>query len=180
VGKPAQRERLATEDELIRICKYFNQSARAATPMADIVMFAVYSCRRQDEICQLRWADNDAEKLTGVVPRLKDPSGQRMDVSFRYTPEAWSIVGRQPKNDEQIFPYNSRSVSASFTRACKVLGIVDLRFHDLRHNAVTRLFARGYQVHEVPAFSLHRSWATLKRYTNTKPEDVVLRGLSTA
>ena len=175
VSKARERTRIASDDELERLCKHFDQTTRASIRMADVIMFAVYSARRQDEITQLRWADNDPEKLIGVVPRLKDPSGARIDVSFRYTQEAWDIVQRQPVVDDRIFPYNGKSIGAAFTRSCKVLGIHDLRFHDLRHTAVTRLFKQGYQVHEVPAFSLHRSWATLKRYTNIKPEEVELR-----
>ena len=175
VAKSKERNRTATDDELERLCTYFNQANRGWIPMADIVMFAVHSARRQDEITQLRWCDNDSEKLTGVVPRLKDPSGNRIDIPFRYTQEAWDIVQRQPQTDDRIFPYNSRSIGGAFSRTCKVLGIEDLRFHDLRHTAVTRLFKMGYQVHEVPAFSLHRSWVTLKRYTNIKPEEVELR-----
>jgi integrase len=181
VSKPKERTRVATDEELERLCAHFKRSTRGEIPMADIIMFAVHSARRQDEITQLRWADNDEEKLTGIVPRLKDPSGARLDVPFRYTQEAWEIVQRQARTDtrgeplERIFPYNAKSISAAFARACKVLGVQGLRFHDLRHTAVTRLFRQGYQVHEVPAFSLHRSWATLKRYTNITPDQVELR-----
>ena len=175
IGKSKERERVASDEELKHLTDHFSIGVRAEIPMADIVWFAVHSCRRQGEITQLRWADNDAEKLTGVVPRLKDPSGARIDVPFRYTQEAWDIVQRQPHTDSLIFPHNSKSISSSFTQACKVLGIEDLTFHDLRHTAVTRLFLKGYQVHEVPAFSLHRSWASLRRYTNIKPEEVELR-----
>jgi len=82
---------------------------------------------------------------------------------------------RQPRVDDRIFPYESRSISSAFTRACKLLGIKDLTFHDLRHRAVTDLFKAGYAVHEVAHFSLHRSWATLKRYMNQTPDEVVLR-----
>jgi len=53
-----------------------------------------------------------------------------------------------------------------------VLGIRDLRFHDLRHEATSRLFERGYQIHEVAQFTLHESWNELKRYTNIRPENV--------
>ena len=177
VAKSRERKVTATDEQLDQLVRYFQSTTRAMIPMADIIMFAVYSCRRQDEITQLRWEDNDSEKLTGVVPRLKDPSGARTNVTFRYTQEGWDLVQRQVqvKGEARIFPYNSKSISASFTRACKVLGIKDLRFHDLRHTAVTRLFRLGYQVHEVPAFSLHRSWTTLKRYTNITPDQIKLR-----
>ena len=56
------------------------------------------------------------------------------------------------------------------------LGIKDLRFHDLRHEATSRLFERGYQIHEVAQFTLHDSWNELKRYANLRPE--LLRDLA--
>lgn len=49
---------------------------------------------------------------------------------------------------------------------------MDLRFHDLRDEATSRLFERGYQIHEVAQFTLHESWNELKRYTHLRPENV--------
>ena len=73
-----------------------------------------------------------------------------------------------PRHDRRIFPYNSDTLSAAFTRACKVLGIEDLRFHDLRHEGVTRLFELGASIPQVAAVSGHRSWSSLQRYTHIK------------
>jgi hypothetical protein len=47
-----------------------------------------------------------------------------------------------------------------------------LRFHDLRHEATSRLCERGYQIHEVAQCTLHESWNELKRYTNLRPENL--------
>src|SRR5665213_1907894 len=77
-----------------------------------------------------------------------------------------------PKGSGYIFPYDPNSVSAAFTRACQLLGIKHLRIHHLRHEATSRLFERGYQIHEVAQFTLHDSWNELKRYANLRPEDV--------
>ena len=72
------------------------------------------------------------------------------------------------KKSQLVLPYDSRSISAAFTRACKVLGIEDLRFHDLRHEGVTRLFEIGETSPQVAAVSGHRSWSSLQRYTHIK------------
>ena len=53
-----------------------------------------------------------------------------------------------------------------------MLGIKDLRFHDLRQEATSRLSNAGYQIHEVAQFTLHDSWNELKRYANLKPENL--------
>jgi len=53
-------------------------------------------------------------------------------------PEAWAIVESQPKTSERIFPYKAQSIGEAFRRARKLLGISNLRFHDLRHEATSR------------------------------------------
>ncbi|GFE87726.1 tyrosine-type recombinase/integrase [Steroidobacter agaridevorans] len=174
IGKSRRRERRPTPQELVKLDDYFSRrDGRARVPMRDIIWFAIHSARRESEICRIEWADNDQRGRTGLVrdakhPRHKEGNHRR----FKLTAEAWAIVVRQPKNSEYIFPYDPRSVSAAFTRACHVLGIKDLRFHDLRHEATSRLFERGYQIHEVAQFTLHESWNELKRYTNLRPEKV--------
>lgn len=54
------------------------------------------------------------------------------------------------------------------TRACKLLDIKDLRFHDMRHEGVSRLFEMGWNIPHVAAVSGHRSWVGLKRYTHIR------------
>jgi integrase len=95
--------------------------------------------------------------------------------TFPLTVAALTIIERQQRNGELIFPYNPRSVGASFARACKLLGIEDLHFHDLRHEATSRLFEAGYSIPEVAQFTLHQSWKDLQRYTNLRPAGLVLR-----
>jgi len=65
-------------------------------------------------------------------------------------------------------PYSTDAISAAFTRACKILGIEDLRFHDLRHEGISRLFEMGRTIPQVAAVSGHRSWTSLKRYTHIR------------
>jgi integrase len=174
IGKARRRSRRPTADELARLKAYFGRrDKRAQIPMAAIMEFAIASARREAEICRLEWRDNDSIGRTGLVRDAKHPKAKEGNhLRFKYTPEAWAIVQKQPRTAEYIFPYDPQSVGAAFTRACKVLGIRDLRFHDLRHEATSRLFERGYQIHEVAQFTLHESWNELKRYTNIRPENI--------
>ena len=128
--------------------------------MREIMWFAIYSARRQAEICRLDPADD--QNMTGLVRDLKHPDGAKGNHRrFKYTERGWAIWQKYGP-----FPYNSKSVGAAFTRACKVLGIEDLRFHDLRREATTRLFESGLTIPEVATYTLHESWNELKRYTN--------------
>jgi integrase len=173
-GKARKRARRPTSAELEQLRDYFaRRDKRARIPMQVVVEFALNSARRESEICRLEWRDNDPRGRTGMVrdakhPTKKDGNHRR----FKYTPEAWAVVQAQPKGSEYILPYDPNSVGTAFTRACQLLGIKDLRFHDLRHEATSRLFERGYQIHEVAQFTLHDSWNELKRYANLRPENL--------
>lgn len=84
--------------------------------------------------------------------------------------EAFEIVNAQPRIAPFVFPYNHESVSAAFERACDALDIEDLRFHDLRHEGVSRLFELGYSAMEVMLVSGHRDVNSLRRYLQIAPE----------
>ncbi|WP_200195218.1 site-specific integrase [Halorhodospira abdelmalekii] len=176
------RDRRPTSEELSLLLDWFDKprprGPKTRTPYADIIRFALASARRQAEITRLRWDDLDEAKGTILVRDLKHPDGaQGNHRRAALTQEALAIIQRQPSRgvDPCIFPANAKTVGTRFHEACKMLGIKGLRFHDLRHEATSRLFEAGYQIHEVRSFTLHESWATLQRYTHLRPEDVALR-----
>src|SRR5436305_1670525 len=72
------------------------------------------------------------------------------------------------QDGERILPFSTDAISAAFTRACRILGIEDLRFHDLRHEGISRLFEMGRTIPQVAAVSGHRSCISLKRYTHIR------------
>ena len=177
VGKSRERERRPTADELAKLRAYFGrQSARSAVAMVDIVDFAIVSCRRLAEISELRWADIRESDHTALVRDLKHPRHKTgNDRRFKLLQQAWEIVQRQPRRDERVFPFEPKTIGSLWQRACKLTGIVDLHFHDLRHHGISLLFEKGYSIQEVQLITLHESWATLKRYTHLQPGDLVER-----
>jgi integrase len=167
-AKAKKRDRRPTDDELIQLTNFLRVSRNKW--MVDVVWFAIYSARRQAEIGRLLREDNNSDELTGVVRNLKDPLKREIHERFKYTSLAWELIQRQPEHSSgRIFPRNEDSISKHFTTACKLLGIVDLRFHDLRHEAVSRLFEQGMDIPTVAQHSLHKQWATLQRYANLNP-----------
>jgi hypothetical protein len=77
-----------------------------------------------------------------------------------------AIIELIPRRGDRIFPYSTDAINAAFTRACKVLAIDDLQFHDLRHEGISRLFEMGRTIPQVASVSGHRSWQSLQRYTH--------------
>ena len=181
IAKSRQRDRRPTNEEITRLRSWFNRShigpgKPTEVPMADIMDFAIASARRESEITRLLWSDLDTKKGTCLLRDAKSPTGSKGNHrTFALTKEALAIIDRQPRTSDFIFPYSPKTMSAYFTRGCKMLEITDLRFHDLRHEGTSRLFEAGYQIHEVQQFTLHDQWATLQRYTQLRPEDVANR-----
>lgn len=172
IGRANARSRRVSDAEIERIIEQLGRNP-STVPMPDIVLFALHSARRQGEITRLRWDDLDERTRTGLVRDVKHPTRKKGNHKrCKFTPEAWEIIKRQPQDGPLVFPHNTRTISAYFTRAVSILEIPDLRFHDLRHEATSRLFERGYSIQEVQQFTLHESWAMLSRYTHLRPEDV--------
>ena len=172
VARPGERERRPTKQELWKLSRHFARS-RSKIPMLHIMWFAIYSARRMSEITRLEWADNNNDRQTGMVRDAKDPRKKEGNHKrFKYSKSAWKIVCRQPKTGPLIFPYKPQTVGELFKRACKLCSIENLHFHDMRHEATSRLFEAGYSIERVQLFTLHESWATLKRYTHLRPEDI--------
>lgn len=167
-----RRDRRPTLEELHKLLTFFEERAargRAVVPMVKIVVFALFSTRRQEEITRLAWPDLDEAHSSILVRDMKHP-GQKIGNDTRCdVPEpALRVVLSMPREGERIFPYTTDAIGAAFTRACQVLGIEDLRFHDLRHEGVSRLFEMGLSIPHAAAVSGHRSWASLKRYTHMR------------
>ena len=162
-----ERDRRPTLDELDKLLTHF-QCILAYRPssinMLKMTAFALFSTRRQEEITRIKWADLDEAGNRVLVRDMKNP-GQKLgnDVWCHLPPEAMAIIQTMPKAVEEIFPYNAESISASWTRACKFLGIEDLHFHDLRHEGVSRLFEMDWDIPRVASVSGHRDWNSMRR-----------------
>lgn len=172
VARARQRDRRPTEDELQRLRR---ESERvfaypsALVPMHIIVPLAIALPRRLGELCRARWEDYNGSLI--VLRDTKHPRLVRNE-TVPVPPAARAILDALPRIDERVLPYKTDSVSAAFERACARLRIDDLRFHDLRHEGICRLFEAGYAIPEVAMVSGHLSWSTLKRYTHLRPQDV--------
>lgn len=169
-SKSQKRERRTTLDELDLLFDHFNKtlvSRPNSCPMVKIIAFAIFAIRRQEEVSEITWADYEPQNKRVMVRNMKHP-GEKIgnDVWCVLTDEAQAIIESMPKISDRIFPYSTDAISANFTRACKVLGIENLHFHDLRHEGISRLFEMGWTLPLVATVSAHRSWQSLSRYTH--------------
>jgi integrase len=183
VGAADERDRRPTEKELERLFAHFDANPRYTIPMTRVVKFAIATAMRIDEIFRIEWHTLDERTRTILVPDRKDPrkkdgNDQRVPLLAATGYDAWELLQEQRDlrlNGPRCFPHNAKSAGTAFQRAVKDLGIVDLHFHDMRHEATSRLFEAGLTIEQVPLVTGHKDWKQLKRYTQLRPEALYAR-----
>lgn len=165
--KPRGRDRRVSQQELDSIL-HFSESAELST----IVVLAVETAMRRGELAALSWADIDLKKCVAHIPKTKTDSPRNVPLSTT----AIAALKHHPRGIEnsKVFRMQAESISQAFERACEShrANVADLRFHDLRHEATSRLFEKGLNVMEVATITGHKSLDMLKRYTHLKAEDL--------
>lgn len=185
----AQRTRRPTEDELTRMFDWFDTRPRSALPMTDLTLFAICTAMRQGEImgpdgCVYEHLDYGNRTLH--IRGRKDPtarSGRDMTIPLLAghvtiagkDHDPVEIIQRQRTarmNKGRIFPFATEALQSAWSACLRACDIKDLRFHDLRHDGISRMFEAGYDIPQVAAVSGHKSWKNLQRYTNLWPDKV--------
>jgi len=178
IGKAKRRDRRVTDTEFASIVTALGDIEEdSAVPMVDIARFCMASAMRISEVCRLRWADLNEKDKTILIRDRKHPTDrigndQVVPLLDATRLDAFEIVQRQPRVAPRIFPANAKTVGHYFRRAVKDAKLADLHLHDLRHEAISRLFEAGYQIQEVALISGHRDWGMLKRYTHLRAVDL--------
>lgn len=178
IGKAKERDRRPTQKELDDLIHYFENKPRQVIPMSRIIRYAVATAMREEEICKIDWTDVDIRNRMVTVrdrkdPRHKDGNDQRVPMLNISGYDAWEVLLEQriiTHGKGRIFPHHPKSVGTAFWRACNKLNIPDLHFHDLRHEATSRLFEAGLTIERVALVTGHKDWKMLRRYTNLRPE----------
>lgn len=133
------------------------------------VILAVETAMRRSELLNLQWEDVN---LRTRVARLHDTkNGEARDVPL--SSRAVETLKALPRTmSGLVLPISFESLKNAFERARKRADLEHVNFHDLRHEAVSRLFERGWNVMEVAAVSGHKDLQSLKRYTNLRATDL--------
>ena len=161
VGRP--RNRRATEAELSAL-----RHACTHPLLWSIITIAIETGMRRGEIVNIRWSDIDLDVGTLHIPVTKNGHPRTIPLTGR----AMEVLRSLPKTDEQVFPMTGNAVRLAWVRLKNKAGVDGLRFHDLRHEAVSRFFEMGLSVPEVALISGHRDPRMLFSYTHLKAENV--------
>lgn len=138
----------------------------APLPLGEVIAFAVETAMRRGEIAQLRWRDVDLKNRSLVVREAKNSHARTVPLS----PGALEILRALPRRlDGSVFGMSENAITLAYRRAVAAAGLQDLTFHDLRHEAASRLFEHtDLDLMEIRAITGHKSLQMLARYTHLR------------
>lgn len=179
---PGRNRRLKSREEkrLLKAC-----DAQSNPMLGWIVRLAINTGMRQGEIesltrdqvnlknrvIRLTETKNGTARSVPLTKAAADVLREALDHPVRPIDTSLIFFG-EPGKDGERRPYTFKPAWFKALRSAKIKG---LRFHDLRHEAVSRLVEAGLNDQEVAAISGHKSMQMLKRYTHLRAEDLVCK-----
>ena len=166
--------------------KLINAVNKHSNPMLEwIVQLAIETGMRQSEILNLKVSQLDLSRRIVSLNDTKNDSPRTVPLTKQAAEILKLAIANpmRPKDTELVFfgepgknkkrsPYQLNKV---WIQIKKDLGFADLHFHDLRHEAVSRLVEAGLSDQEVASISGHKSMQMLRRYTHLRAEDLVAK-----
>ena len=174
------RERFLTETETHQLLKSVNQSPNRM--LKYIVPFLLLTGARKREVLDARWCDMDIHRKSWRIPMTKSGRARHVPLSQA----ALELLERLSKKShgEWVFanpktgkPYVS--IFCSWHTARTLVGLEDVRIHDLRHSFASFLVNAGCSLYEVQKILGHSSVSMTQRYSHLSQESL-LRAASMA
>jgi integrase len=168
-----KRQRIITRDEekaLLSAC-----DAPKRGHLKAIIIAALDTGCRLGELLKLRWRDVDFDngQITLIAFNTKTASARTVALTIRLRLELERLKADAPDDLRmRVFGIVS-NVKSAFTGARNDAGLTDLRFHDLRHSAATRLVGAHIPLAEVGRILGHTQSNTTYRYVNADRETAI-------
>jgi integrase len=165
-----RRERRLRDGELHRIMEAAGKTRNQL--ILPIILFAVETGLRRSEILAATWDHLDLGNRVLSVPRAKNGHPR----SIPLTKTAIAILEHletKTADDARLFPTTANALRLSWERLLQRAAIEDLRFHDLRHEAISRFFEMGLTAPEVALISGHRDMRMLFRYAHPQRQRIL-------
>lgn len=160
------RDRRLVGDEEARLMAAIDTSR--SKHLKSIVLLALETAMRRGEILSLRWEHIDLPTQVAHLPTTKNGESRNVPLSSR----AVVVLRGLPRSiSGRVFIASETAVTEGFQRAAIRAGITDFKFHDLRHEATSRL-AEKLQMHELAKVTGHKSTRMLLRYYHPRAEDL--------
>lgn len=140
-----------------------------------MIVLALETAARRAELVSMKWKHIDLISRTWFLPETKNGTSRTIPLSTKSVTVLKTLKKEPVRIDDKVFGVKSQSVTQAFVRCCKTAKIEGLRFHDLRHEATSRLFEKGLNMMEVASITGHKDLKMLRRYTHLQAEDLALK-----
>jgi len=142
----------------------------ARTPlMKPLLALALATGMRRGELLSMQWKHIELDRRTVFLPQTKNGRARTVPLS----PAAVRVLTELPHQTDKCIPLSGNAVRLAFERLRQRAGVVDLTFHDIRHEAVSRFVESGLSLAQVQMISGHRDLRMLMRYTHLQTDDIV-------
>ncbi len=165
-----KRQRRLSVDEMDRLRTAVRSDTNPYTIL--VVGFAIETAMRRGEILSLQWGDIDLERSCAVVREAKNGTGRLVPLTRTATQILRQAAMLTDDQKGPVFPLAVVTLHASWKALLRRANISDFRFHDLRHEAISRLFEIGLTAPEVASISGHRTVSQLFRYAHANQASV--------
>jgi integrase len=166
-GRSNERDRRLVDDEEHKLLVQLRTLGTYFAPMAEL---AIETAMRQGELLALAWSDVHLEKRVAKLRNTKNSEARDVPLSSRAV-EIIRTLPRALSDAAPLFPVTQDNVIRTFRAACTAAEIENLKFHDLRHEAVSRICGR-LPMHEAMRITGHKTPAMLMRYYHPKAEEL--------
>ncbi|WP_295550131.1 site-specific integrase [Limnohabitans sp. Rim8] len=158
---PQARSRVLTNEEVEKLLQALEPTGRRSHWTKPAVQLALATAMRRGELLSLRWEHVDIQNRTTFLSDTKNGESRTVPLSTA----AVQVLAALPRHiSGVVIPVKFFTLDAAFKRALKRSGLDDVRFHDLRRTAITRMAEKLPNVIELAAVSGHKSLMVLKRY----------------
>lgn len=161
-GKP--RDRRLEGDEATKLLEKLTGEAKA------IFEFAIETGMRRGEMLELEWRNVDFKKCVAVLVDTKNSETRAVPLSSSAVRVLKSLT--QGVGKAKVFTISRSRLRDEWEFARVAAEVPNIRLHDLRHEAASRLFEKGLNVMEAASVTGHKTLSMLKRYTHLNPTDI--------
>lgn len=154
--------------------RLLESAGRDHSLLRPLVIVALETAMRRGEILGLSRSSVDLNQRVAHVAETKNGDSRDVPLSGPAVAALRDIMSSS-SDHERVFPMTGSAVRAAFDRLRVEACTPDLRFHDLRHEAISRLFEKGLNIIEVASISGHRDLKMLKRYTHPIASELARR-----
>ena len=170
---PRERRVSPSEQKAILFCLGYSESEPVTSNSHRVAiawLIAIETAMRQGEIARTKKVDVNLERKTLYIPRSITKTGNARKIPL--SGEAIRLIRRLPDtHTELMLGVNAGVISTLWRRARDRAGVIDMTFHDSRHEATTRL-AQKLHVLDLARVTGHKDLKQLMVYYNRSAEDM--------